>query len=88
MRRVAVTVAVWILASLGLGGDLGANGAVDGSTADMMISPRLVPSVGLFDFHRAEEMIECGFAAAKREVDNIKRELATRRFKTIYARAG
>jgi len=42
MRRVAVTVAVWILASLGLGGDLGANGAVDGSTADMMISPPTV----------------------------------------------
>lgn len=42
MRRLAVILVVWILVSLGLGGNLGANGAVDGSTAGMMISPPTV----------------------------------------------
>jgi NTE family protein len=58
-----------------------------GDPPDMMIAPRL-PPIGLFDFHRAEEMIECGAAATQREVDRIKQELVTRRFKTIYARTG
>ncbi|HEX5957588.1 MAG TPA: patatin-like phospholipase family protein [Hyphomicrobiaceae bacterium] len=58
-----------------------------GDPPDVMIAPRL-PPIGLFDFHRAEEMIDCGAGAIEREVENIKRELATRRFKTIYARAG
>jgi NTE family protein len=49
-----------------------------GDPPDMIISPRL-PSFGLFDFHRAEAMIECGVAAAKREIDDLKHELAARR---------
>ncbi|HEX6000911.1 MAG TPA: patatin-like phospholipase family protein [Hyphomicrobiaceae bacterium] len=58
-----------------------------GDPPDVMLSPRL-PPIGLFDFHRAEEMIDCGAEAVQRDVENIKRELMTRRFKTIYARAG
>ena len=58
-----------------------------GDPPDMMIAPRL-PPMGLFDFHRAEELIECGLDAARREVEHIKRDLVTRRFKTIYARTG
>jgi NTE family protein len=58
-----------------------------GDPPDAMISPRL-PPMGLFDFHRAEEVIDCGADAARREVDHIKRDLVARRFKTIYARAG
>ena len=49
-----------------------------GDPPDIVISPRL-PAFGLFDFHRAEALIECGVAAAKREIDDIKREIATRR---------
>jgi NTE family protein len=58
-----------------------------GDPPDMMISPRL-PPIGLFDFHRADEMIECGAAAAQREVEHIKSEIVTRRFNSILARAG
>jgi NTE family protein len=58
-----------------------------GDPPDVLIAPRL-PPIGLFDFHRAEEMIACGREAASREVDHIKRELVARRFKTIYARTG
>jgi NTE family protein len=58
-----------------------------GDPPDVMISPRL-PPIGLFDFHRADEMIECGMAAAQREVDHIKREIIARRFNSIYAQTG
>ena len=58
-----------------------------GDPPDAMISPRL-PPIGLFDFHRADEMIECGVAAAQREVEHIKREIVTRHFDSILARAG
>ena len=49
-----------------------------GDPPDIIIQPRL-PAFGLFDFHRAEALIECGVAAAKREIDDIKREIAARR---------
>ena len=58
-----------------------------GDPPDLMIAPRL-PPIGLFDFHRAEEMIESGAEAAAREIEHIRRELVARRFKTIYARTG
>jgi NTE family protein len=48
-----------------------------GDPPDAVISPRL-PAFGLFDFHRAEAMIECGMAAAKREIDDIKHEIRSR----------
>jgi NTE family protein len=49
-----------------------------GDPPDMLISPRL-PSLGLFDFHRAEALIDCGAAAVKREIDDLKRDLDARR---------
>jgi NTE family protein len=48
-----------------------------GDPPDIVISPRL-PAFGLFDFHRAEPLIECGIAAARREIDDIKHEIAVR----------
>jgi NTE family protein len=58
-----------------------------GDPPDAMIAPRL-PPIGLFDFHRAEEAIEFGVAAAQREVEHIKREIISRRFNSIYAQTG
>ncbi|HWE17554.1 MAG TPA: patatin-like phospholipase family protein [Hyphomicrobiaceae bacterium] len=58
-----------------------------GDPPDVMISPRL-PAIGLFDFHRADELIECGAAAVRREVEHIKHEIVTRNFNSILARAG
>lgn len=49
-----------------------------GDPPDAIIAPRL-PAFGLFDFHRAEAMIECGITAAQREIEDIKREIASRR---------
>ena len=48
-----------------------------GDPPDIIIQPRL-PSFGLFDFHRAEAMIECGVAAAKREIEDIQLERSPR----------
>jgi NTE family protein len=58
-----------------------------GDPPDVMISPRL-PAIGLFDFHRADELIERGAAAMRREVEHIKHEVVTRNFNSILARAG
>jgi NTE family protein len=49
-----------------------------GDPPDMIISPRL-PSFGLFDFHRAEALIEGGAAAARREIQDLMRDLESRR---------
>jgi NTE family protein len=49
-----------------------------GDPPDAMISPRL-HGIGLFDFHRADELIRQGEHAAQREVDDIARELNFRR---------
>ena len=48
-----------------------------GDPPDVVICPRL-PAFGLFDFHRAEALIECGANAAKRELEDIKHEIALR----------
>jgi NTE family protein len=48
-----------------------------GDPPDVIIQPRL-PETGLFDFHRAEEFIEAGVKATRRELDDITREVATR----------
>ncbi|MFA5951294.1 MAG: patatin family protein [Hyphomicrobium sp.] len=45
-----------------------------GDPPDSMISPRL-HGVGLFDFHKADELIQRGEAAAKREIEEFAREL-------------
>jgi NTE family protein len=49
-----------------------------GDPPDAMISPRL-HGIGLFDFHRADELIDRGQAAATRELEELGRELALRR---------
>lgn len=48
-----------------------------GDPPDTMISPRL-NDFGLFDFHRAEELIQRGEQAASRHIDDILRELDAR----------
>jgi NTE family protein len=48
-----------------------------GDPPDAVIQPR-VPTFGLFDFHRGEELIECGVAATQREIEDIKRDIASR----------
>lgn len=49
-----------------------------GDPPDAMINPRLA-GFGLFDFHRADDLIWQGMAAAQRELPDLKRELAARR---------
>ena len=49
-----------------------------GDPPDAMINPRLA-GIGLFDFHRADELIHRGMMAAMREVDDVRRELDARR---------
>lgn len=49
-----------------------------GDPPDCLISPRL-HGIGLFDFHRAEDAIARGEAAARREAEDIARELKLRR---------
>ena len=45
-----------------------------GDPPDVMISPRL-SGVGLFEFHRADEMIERGQMAAERVLNDVKHDL-------------
>lgn len=45
-----------------------------GDPPDVIISPRM-PDIGLFDFHRAADGIECGRIAAEREIDRIVTEI-------------
>jgi NTE family protein len=49
-----------------------------GDPPDAMINPRLA-DIGLFDFHRAEEAIEQGVLATRREIEDIAREVNVRR---------
>lgn len=49
-----------------------------GDPPDALISPRL-SGIGLFDFHRADEMIALGAAAVKRDAEDMQREIAHRR---------
>jgi NTE family protein len=49
-----------------------------GDPPDAMITPRM-PTFGLFDFHRAEAMIEAGRAAVLRDLEVIKHEIEARR---------
>lgn len=49
-----------------------------GDPPDAMVSPRLA-GIGPFEFHRAEELIELGAAAARRVVDDVVREIEARR---------
>lgn len=49
-----------------------------GDPPDLVISPKL-GGIGLFDFHRADDLILRGLAAAHREIDDITREIDVRR---------
>ncbi len=49
-----------------------------GDPPDAMISPR-TDGIGLFDFHRADELIRAGELAAKREIDDLLHEIEARR---------
>jgi len=49
-----------------------------GDPPDALISPRL-HGIGLFDFHNADELIRRGESAARREAEDIARELKLRR---------
>ncbi len=49
-----------------------------GDPPDAIISPR-IGAVGLFDFHRADELIKAGQAAARREIDDLLHEIEARR---------
>jgi NTE family protein len=53
-----------------------------GDPPDAMISPRL-QDVGLFDFHRADELIERGAHAVERQIQDIVREIGTRTPKRV-----
>ncbi len=57
-----------------------------GDPPDAMISPRL-HGVGLFDFHRAEDLIRFGYTAAQRELDIILQEISVRREQGVLAPA-
>lgn len=48
-----------------------------GDPPDILIQPRM-PDCGLFDFHRADEFIQSGVKAVRRDIDDIKREIAAR----------
>ena len=48
-----------------------------GDPPDIIIQPRM-PDCGLFDFHRADEFIQSGVNAVRRDIDDIKREIAAR----------
>lgn len=48
-----------------------------GDPPDAIINPRLA-GIGLFDFHRADELIQRGITAAHRELDDLKREIRAR----------
>ena len=49
-----------------------------GDPPDAMINLRLA-DIGLFDFHRAEELIERGAEAARRHLAEMRREIDARR---------
>jgi NTE family protein len=49
-----------------------------GDPPDVVISPR-IGEYGLFDFHKADELIACGEAATHRALDDIAREIAMRK---------
>lgn len=56
-----------------------------GDPPDAIINPRL-GGIGLFDFHQADELISRGIAAVQRDLDDLGREVASRRtLHTAYA---
>jgi len=66
-----------MMEAFNIGQDRIARSRLAGDPPDVVISPRL-PAFGLFDFHRAEALIQNGVTAAKREIEDIQREIAAR----------
>lgn len=58
-----------------------------GDPPDAMITPRL-QDFGLFDFHRADDLIESGRVAATRQIEDIVREVEARNAKRTPVSAG
>ena len=58
-----------------------------GDPPDAMISPRL-QDIGLFDFHRADELISRGAQAVNRQLEDIVREIDTRAPHRVLAPKG
>jgi NTE family protein len=58
-----------------------------GDPPDAIISPRL-QDVGLFDFHRADDLIERGATAVSRQLDDMVREIETRLSRRPAAQSG
>jgi NTE family protein len=57
-----------------------------GDPPDAMISPRL-HDMGLFDFHRADDMIARGAEATRRQLEDITREIESRGLKRNFGKA-
>jgi NTE family protein len=55
-----------------------------GDPPDAIITPRL-GNCGLFDFHRAEDLIAAGTKATERVVDDLVREIAARKTTRLHA---
>jgi NTE family protein len=49
-----------------------------GDPPDAILTPKL-GGIGLFDFHRADDLVMRGLAAAHREIDDLTREIEARR---------
>ncbi len=57
-----------------------------GDPPDAIIKPRLA-GIGLFDFHRADELIQRGMQAVAREIEDVRREIDARHVPTRPAAA-
>ena len=76
--EAAPGISTVVVEALNIVQDRIARSRLAGDPPDFMIQPRLA-GIGPFDFHRAEDLIARGLAAARREVEDITREIDVRR---------
>ena len=76
-RTAAPGISTVVVDAFNIVQDRIARSRLAGDPPDAMISPRLA-GIGPFDFHRAEELITLGHAAAQREIDDLTHELSVR----------
>ena len=76
--EAAPGISTVVVEALNIVQDRIARSRLAGDPPDFMIQPRLA-GIGPFDFHRAEDLIARGLAAARREVEDINREIEVRR---------
>jgi len=74
-RRVAPGMAKVMLDAFNITQDRISRARLAGDPPDMMISPKLA-KIGLFDFHRADEIIALGVEATRRAMPDIRELLA------------